>query len=437
MKNTITNNALIGSAILTLAFVAFLGAFPNQAQANFFYTDGIGPFGPYYDRYCPPPQIATVAANGFYTCSYPTAPAVVTPPIYQPPVTPSLTASCYPVNSSSVPAGSSITWAANASGGNGMYSYSWTGTDGLSGGNQSISMVYGTPGIKTASVTVYSGGQSMTANCSGSVNVYGQNYSYNYYGNYNYNTSYVQPLTAACSASVNATGLGNSVVWNAQASGGNGYYQYSWNGTDALSGVGQSLHYSYNQPGLKYASVTVYSNGQTITQPCSNTASVGMGMIGGPVGPRTGELDIACYADPGTADINQPINWIAEVVGGSGSYNYSWTGTDGLSSSGKSAIKYYASRGVKTAVVSVTSSDGRTGTHACSVNIASRTAPTTVVTTTASPQTVAPTTSANQNNLGAAALFSLGNVPWGWVAILVILILFAMVMYLLFNRTKI
>ena len=40
-------------------------------------------------------------------------------------------------------------------------------------------------------------------------------------------------------------------------------------------------------------------------------------------------------------------------------------------------------------------------------------------------------------SLSAASVFSLGNVPWGWVAVLVILVLFATVLYLLFNRTKI
>jgi Mg2+ and Co2+ transporter CorA len=31
----------------------------------------------------------------------------------------------------------------------------------------------------------------------------------------------------------------------------------------------------------------------------------------------------------------------------------------------------------------------------------------------------------------------LKNVPWGWVAILIILVLFATVVYLIFNRPKI
>jgi Mg2+ and Co2+ transporter CorA len=34
-------------------------------------------------------------------------------------------------------------------------------------------------------------------------------------------------------------------------------------------------------------------------------------------------------------------------------------------------------------------------------------------------------------------LFSLQNIPWGWVAILIILVLFATVLYLLFNKEKI
>jgi hypothetical protein len=52
-------------------------------------------------------------------------------------------------------------------------------------------------------------------------------------------------------------------------------------------------------------------------------------------------------------------------------------------------------------------------------------------------QQVQPNTNQNPNGLSAAALFSLKNVPWGWVAILIILVLFATVVYLIFNRPKI
>ena len=48
----------------------------------------------------------------------------------------------------------------------------------------------------------------------------------------------------------------------------------------------------------------------------------------------------------------------------------------------------------------------------------------------------APAPQANGNALSAASLFSLANIPWGWVSILVILLLFATVLYLIFNKSK-
>ena len=52
--------------------------------------------------------------------------------------------------------------------------------------------------------------------------------------------------------------------------------------------------------------------------------------------------------------------------------------------------------------------------------------------------TVTPSAQVTTNNAqSASSVFSLSNVPWGWVAVIIILVLFATVMYLLFNRPKI
>jgi hypothetical protein len=51
--------------------------------------------------------------------------------------------------------------------------------------------------------------------------------------------------------------------------GGNGLYTYSWSGTDGLYGYNSSAYMTYNTPGTKYAYMTVYSNGQSVTRTCS------------------------------------------------------------------------------------------------------------------------------------------------------------------------
>jgi hypothetical protein len=201
------------------------------------------------------------------------------------------------------------------------------------------------------------------------------------------------------------------------------------------------MYYTYPIPGLKTASVTIYSNGQTMTANCGNVNVGGYysGVIPVVTGSNNSGLDVACYADPSTVRVNQPVTWRAEVTGGVGSYTYTWTGSDGLGGTDSTAIKYYSSTGDKSAIVSVKSADGKTATRACSTSVtvrsASAAAPTQPVQQPV--QQVQPNTNQNPNGLSAAALFSLKNVPWGWVAILIILVLFATVVYLIFNRPKI
>lgn len=79
-----------------------------------------------------------------------------------------LTASCS-VSPASALAGESVTWTAYPEGGTGSYSYSWSGTDGLSGDAKFVTPAYTSAGTKSASVTVTSGVQSVTALCASSV----------------------------------------------------------------------------------------------------------------------------------------------------------------------------------------------------------------------------------------------------------------------------
>lgn len=347
MKNTNnTLNRVLGGALLALVFGVFIGAFPGTASAYY----GGGYRYDYQDSYCPYPQIATIAANGYYTCSYPSAPAqpVYTPapqPVYIPPA---LTASCY-ANNGSVALGTGVTWSATVNGGYGTYSYNWYGSDGLTGYNQNTYINYYTPGMKTASLVVTSQGQSITVNCGNSVNVY----------------NYQQPI-----------------------------YQNT-----------------YVQP------VPVFNNGPTILT--TNVSG----------------LDIGCYADPGNASPNQPVTWNVEVTGGAAPYRYSWSGSDGLTGESNTVIKYYQTSGQKSAIVTVTSADGRTGTKACSNAIAVRGYSSNVASTRTTSSATAVRDSSN-SSLTGSALFSLNNIPWGWVAVLVILILFITVMYLIFNKPK-
>ncbi len=329
---------------------------------------------------------------------------------------------------------------------------------------------------------------------------YPNRYSYgsDYYYNYNPRPVYVQPvyvtqpvivsqpvvvrpveiinnqfaLTSSCSAKVNySTNTGvTTIVWSADPSGGNGYYSYSWTGTDGLLNNHKDAYFTYSNPGNKYASVTITSGNQTITVNCSpvNIPAYNVyptnyysqnyyplnqnGVLG-----YSNNLDVGCYADPINAKIDQPITWTAEVSNAISPVSYSWSGSESLTSNQSSVIKYYGTTGTKSAVVTITSADGRTMTKACSnavtvssakvasatTKVVASTKPANVVSsnTVSTPVTEKPVVTlsdkSNTPNQSASAILSLGSIPWGWVSIMIIFLLFFTIMYLLFNKKKV
>jgi len=68
-------------------------------------------------------------------------------------VPPAVQASCV-ASPSSIVVGESSTWTVTLSNGEGTHTYSWSGTDNLSGTGSSVTKTYTTPGTKTASVTI-------------------------------------------------------------------------------------------------------------------------------------------------------------------------------------------------------------------------------------------------------------------------------------------
>lgn len=226
-----------------------------------------------------------------------------TPPVTPPPVVkPALEASCY-ISPNSVYINDTVTMSANATGGTGSYTYYWSGSDGISGSSQVITGRFTSIGLKTVSLTVTSGTQSVTRTCSATVN---QRYDHNYnYPNYNYNYNYTN-LTATCVASPVNANVGDNVIWTVYPTGGNGAYTYSWIGTDNLSyGNAYQIQQRYFTPGVKTATVTVRaSNGQSVVATC-NTNIIGSVINNNPISgiylndvPATGisfNLKVALY----------------------------------------------------------------------------------------------------------------------------------------------
>ena len=288
------------------------------------------------------PAQGTVVVNNPSYPSNPTYPNYNYSPIY---------VSCYSTPTSGM-RGDTIRWRTSISGGNGDYYITWSGSDGLSGHGDSVNKVYHSSGSKYASVHVTSGGQSISRNCGNNVDIYnyGNNYDddydYNYDDDYDYDN---RNLSVSCTANTTFAPVGTTVTWTAYAQGGNGRYSYTWDGTDYLSGHDRNVGVVYNGAGQKTARVSVRSNGREVSRTCTNTVTVGT-----------------------------PVQYQAPT-------------------------NYYPTYNPPAAA----------------------------------PVVKKPVVEKEENPLSAATYFSLSNVPWGWVAILIILILLSMVTYLLYNKKKI
>jgi len=216
-------------------------------------------------------------------------------------------------------------------------------------------------------------------------------------------------LSVSCSANTNYTTVGQQVAWSAYVSGGNGNYSYTWSGSDNLSGYGQSIALAYNYPGSKSASVTVYSgDNQRVTQYCVNNVTVAIPVVYQPV---YTPVAVPVYM-PTPVQVQSPVRSVpvksVTVV-----------------KSAKTIIKT-PKVVIYTKNVEIVQSEKQ---NLQVKQNASQPTPSASPVVQLQPQ--------NQSQTASTVNYTLANVPWGWVAALVILVLFATVMYLLFNRQKI
>ncbi len=250
-----------------------------------------------------------------------------------------------------------------------------------------------------------------------------------YYSSTNY---YAGNLAVSCSANLTSVIIGGDVTWTAYATGGTGSYTYTWTGTDNLgayrSAYLNTLMTRYNDTGTKYATVTVRSGSQTVVQLCGNSVFVRFPTAATTAPARQiayvpvssastakQPLDVTCVANTANAQLGDNVVWTAQVTGGtSTSYSYSWQGSDGLFGLNNTVFKSYSMPGVKMAAVSVTSGKD-TITKQCMSGVSIG--------------------DVNQNvSQAAAAKFSLDQIPWGLVSVLIILILAGSLIYVLATR---
>ena len=246
-----------------------------------------------------------------------------------------LSATC-DASPSRVKIGESVTWRANASGGNGNITYTWSGD--ASGSGRTVSKSYNSVGTKTATVTVRSGNKSISRTCSVIVE-----------------SEPVRDFDLVCIANPSRVEKNENVRFTATATGGNGSYTYSWNGTDGISGSGRTISKSFSSTGTKTATVTATSNGKTKTATCNVVVEDNNENFRG-----------SCEVSPSNPEKGETVTWKANASGGNGNFTYRWSGD--VTGNSKTETEKYNSRGIKTGTVRITS-DGKTIERTCSILI--------------------------------------------------------------------
>lgn len=221
-----------------------------------------------------------------YTCQSSSPPASVsnTTSVYVTAPSGPLSTSCS-ASPASVYTGETVTWSSSTSGGNGSYTYSWSGTDGLSGVAASIAKIYSTVGTKTASVTVTSpaGAPSVVLlggrQCSGGTSV-GGGYGTTEDGvGFTRDAEYTISQTCAEYAPTTSDSCCNVVIEERVDSMGqpiNTIYQYNFSiNSTTVQKDSTSLHTGGNGTNTNYyAGLVRTSPSSTVTASCSNSASV-------------------------------------------------------------------------------------------------------------------------------------------------------------------
>lgn len=240
-----------------------------MAQIDLYY--GAGPHVLYNDNRSADQTIGFIfyenSSTGFSNavgnfCKLPPPPPPVstsTPPVVPPPVSTStaLIISCAP-NSSTVTTGQNVMWSASASGGSGSgYAYSWSGDENLTGSSSTTTISYAAAGTENAMVTVKdSNNKTASAECSVVVTTPAPPGAFGNPG-------------VTCFANPISVQTGDTVTWNANATGGTGLYTYAWMGDDSFTASTSVATHVYTTAGTKNATIVITdSNGRTATNQC-------------------------------------------------------------------------------------------------------------------------------------------------------------------------
>ncbi len=243
-----------------------------------------------------------------------------------------LSTTCAP-DFSTAQSGESVNWKAYPIGGTGNYSYSWSGSDILTGTGPTANFSYQTAGTKTAQVTVTSGAETATAVCSPSVLVKER-----------------EP-NGFCSVSVNSAFNGRYTInWGVHPSNITATTTtYEWTGTDGLTGSISSITHTYDTLGTKTGTVIVRPGEQSFTLMCQADVDVNLH-------PTGGESALGGACDPVVNGMT--VTWNAYGFGGATSTpDIVWFDQDDLATSTNPVKVTYPTEGIKEASAAIRSGD--------------------------------------------------------------------------------
>ena len=183
-------------------------------------------------------------------------------------------ASCYATPERAA-LGESVTWLSIVYGVNASTTYSWDGTDGLTGDRPMVSKTYTAPGNKIAMLSVSNGSTRIAVPCTNAAAV-GMKAPVA-------PQKPAAPVTATpaeaakpaaldvaglCAPSSSRASTDERVEWKAVAVGGTGAYQFLWAGDEALAGEGATTSKQYKEAGTKRAAVKIMSGEKIATVAC-------------------------------------------------------------------------------------------------------------------------------------------------------------------------
>ena len=253
-----------------------------------------------------------------------------------------LSVTCQP-NPDEIFPGEFVQWEAFPLGGStsGFYVFEWSGDDNFTGGGNPRTLRYDTGTNKSASVTVTRDSETASANCSPNVDIV------------------PRPLVGMCTAEIDIEASVDEndvfIVWRGRAAGGNGEYDFSWSGSDGLSGSDFEVRRSYVTSGIKEGNLTITSGSERVDLECEAQIRGSMREVR-----PDGLLPLHgyCSLNPGTFSLESDVNWVVRGLGGASAYEYEWDGSNDLdrSTEANESVRY-TTTGTKNGTVTITNAD--------------------------------------------------------------------------------